>query len=174
MFQILILFLSFTFEIYSLSCFVNGDPTIGIDCYRKYFDDAKRITENCAINDESCYVKTMDTLNAGAVACKCDFRIANTWCNWVDPERFTQGFMVNVPANLADSTKLPSIQMEKCEGYLSHYQNLFKECRGCDEKSGPQFWCKNEPLIETWCKGRRNESSLIDMQNSVSDFLNRF
>ena len=163
--------MSFTSEIYSLSCFNNNDPDKGIACYRKYFNNAKNIIEKCPTGDNTCNKRAMDELNAGVGPCKCDLERERLWCNWIDIGKTTQAFGFSNPTK---NVALAAHYKKKCPSYLKHYQHLFKDCRGCDAKSDAQFWCKNEPLIETWCKGRRNESSLIDMQNSVSDFLNRF
>lgn len=148
MFQILILFLSFTFEIYSLSCFVNNDPNKGLGCYRKHFDEAKNIIKNCSFGN-NCGYEALKALDNGAPICKCDKEEYKLRCNWRDVGRVTQAFQVYKP-NSKDDPKSP-IFMEKCKAYLTQHQTFFKDCRGCDEKMGPQFWCANEPLIESWC-----------------------
>lgn len=167
MFQILILFLSFTFEIYSLSCFVNKDPNNGIACYNDYINKAKEILETCPSDDTTCNSRAVIALNTGAGPCGCDIEIDKLWCNWIDPGRVTQAFQVAVAnENSVDF----STKMKICQGYLTHYKNIFADCRGCVNEGGPQFWCKNDLLTEAWCEfNRANPSN----SNTIARTKNR-
>ena len=58
-------------------------------------------------------------------------------------------------SNPTENATLTANFKKKCPIYLKNYQNLFKNCRGYDGEIGTKFQYQNEPIIESWCLGKR-------------------